>query len=428
MYKVICQSPFVFTKLISGTSEARSFIQLKDSGFLVVGMHNISITLPTYFSFAYRLDKYGNEIWTKIYQNIFIASDIEMLNDTSAIITGKYANNPNITFTIIDLNGDSITSIEYIDSGTDISRLIKRINNNEYLLNNVSINNYAFQVLDSNFNDVWHDYANFGFAGFIYPDIDNGYFACGYSDGLIDPYQVQRRDSNGTIIWNRNYGNLWNNSTPDLYATGVVCEDSNYLIGCDRGEYELMKLDRNTGDTLWTKNINAGSNESYIFPLSYNRFIFPGDVSSFKYYLIDQNADTINSFKTACVINYAKQTYNGGFAYCGYFWKNNTYYSCLISCDSLGNTIFTSQIELPQQDEVSAFPNPADDYVTFAWPTVKQNKLVTLTIYDAQGIVHLQKMIAPQEQININQLANGIYNAVISNGERQMRTRFVVVR
>ncbi|MBK8847187.1 MAG: T9SS type A sorting domain-containing protein [Bacteroidetes bacterium] len=425
------QSTFFYKNQIGYHTYTHTFIELNDSGYICAGRNEDKLFGGNYESFIFRLDKFGNQIWFKMFHDWKGILNIEKLNDTLIIVATSFKLNiGTVNFAIINLNGDSVDSRYIFTNGVYAdSRFIKRSKDQGFVLTNASNFDYAFQKVDSNFNNVWHDYMQMGFAGIMYEDIDNGYFACGWSGGTYDAWQVQRRDSMGNILWNRTYGDLWWNTQGDLYPTGVVCPDSNYLIACDRGDYDFMKLDRNTGDTLWTKDIFFGTTYEFILPYDSNVFLIRGHGLSNLHYFINQDADTLFSFHTeVSEIFDIKKTKDNGFAYLGFLFKNSIWYACLVKCDSLGNTIFTSQIELTLQDEDSAFPNPASDYVRFAIPNDLLNRKATITIYDVYGNLFLQKTIAPQEQIDVSLFANGLYTAVISNGDKQRHTRFVVVR
>src|SRR4051812_25423008 len=60
------QVAFVKTYLNSGINFSSSFVETGDSGFIIVGSSKISASLPQY-SFAMRLNKYGDTLWTRNY-------------------------------------------------------------------------------------------------------------------------------------------------------------------------------------------------------------------------------------------------------------------------------------------------------------------------------------------------------------------------
>ncbi|MBK8845616.1 MAG: T9SS type A sorting domain-containing protein [Bacteroidetes bacterium] len=124
---------------------------------------------------------------------------------------------------------------------------------------------------------------------------------------------------------------------------------------------------------------------------------------------------------------------DGGYAYSGYLYNPQfTIQSVLIvKTDSLGNTIFTSQIEIPNETELLIYPNPTSDILNFNLPIELDGNNVTITVYDALGseksLLKYDKLSSKQYQFDCSSLPNGLYSISMQTEEKRYWQKFVVL-
>lgn len=76
-------------------------------------------------------------------------------------------------------------------------------------------------------------------------------------DGITDKLQVNKINSNGAVIWKKNFtqgykytsGNSFETSASDLIAIGTTIEEANWV----NSKVFLAKLNLTNGDTIWTR-------------------------------------------------------------------------------------------------------------------------------------------------------------------------------
>ena len=162
--------------------------------------------------------------------------------------------------------------------------------------------------------------------------IEGNFVVC----GMGDPFKVTLYDSAGGLLWMRQHGTLYNPWT-DYGATSVIqLADSNYLVSCmnDTPGYmgvgwNLMKLDKNNGDTLQTYLFSPFTNmldwQAYLMHLS-DSTIFWG--LSFYFQHFDKYMNLLGSYWNfppgwSGTIYDIKPTHDRGIIGSGYEIKNN---------------------------------------------------------------------------------------------------------
>ncbi|MEO8146930.1 MAG: T9SS type A sorting domain-containing protein, partial [Bacteroidia bacterium] len=399
------------------------FVQLKDSGFIIVGAYG---TFTGYNGLLLRIDKYGDTLWTKKCPWASEFYGILNLNDTSFIVTG--APNP-VSIWAFNINGDSLWRKTYdtISTGNRSFRIYKTPDNG-YIMSNAT-SNYGFLKLDSAFNEQWHDYQNMSGGCVLYPDIDGGFIGVG-EVGFTYPYGVQRRNTAGSIIWNFSYGYMPGN-TSNYYASGVVIlPDSNYLISCTGYDWGIMKINRNNGDTMWTKHYSFSFNGiDALFYYEANKYFLS---ESAKLYMINANADTLWSKQLPFIpgnISDLHITSDGGFAYCGSTIIGSIEKVIFVKCDSLGNTILTSIFD-PENNfqPLTIYPNPATDKLYINAGTLINEKNLLFTLTDLQGRSILNEQYEVSQPIDVSTLPCGIYIATLKGKEKEVRGTVVIQR
>ncbi|MEO8149283.1 MAG: T9SS type A sorting domain-containing protein [Bacteroidia bacterium] len=402
---------------------AYSFVQLNDSGFLMAGEYGVSGN--GHRAMMIRIDKYGDTLWTKKFPSLGGMYDIIMLDDTTVMVTVSITP---ITIIKYSINGDSLGAYSYNIGASEVSVAIYKTKDKGYIMSNGSAS-YGFLKLDSAFNEQWHDYKNMCCGGMLVPDIDGGYVGVGKGGSDVQPYMVQRRDSAGNILWNYQYGNEspWAN---DDYASDVlILPDSNYLVSCALGNsWQLMKINRNNGDTMWTKEIYPISLTYAMDYYSGNRYLLGGGVD----FIIDENGDSLwTSIKSwGMFIAYdIHPTSDGGFAQCGYSGGGASQVISFVKYDSLGNTVFTSVLD-PENNlqTLSLYPNPATDKLYINAGTMLNEKKLVFTLTDLQGRSVLNTLYEASTPIDVSALPNGIYIATLKGKEKEVRGKVIIQR
>lgn len=430
------QITFTKTYVEFGDNHAFEFAELSDSGFIIVGASRITGTLPEY-SFAMRITKYGDTLWTKNYSaNSGRVYGITSIDDTSCIIHGGFyqSGGSGITLAKINLNGDTIFRKEFGNSGS--SGGIHKTYDGGYITNNVAASDYGFLKLDSSANEEWHTWENMQIGcAEIKPDINKGYIAVGGRYDNFTPYEIARLDSAGGIIWQYQYGNTISTMFIPVYAIDVVVmADSNYLVGTRGPDWQLMKIDRNTGDTLWTRNYDSSFYYSYVvYCMDYagsDQYII-GTASYFM--LINSNGDSIWKksipFTPYTAIYDVHKTSDGGYAFCGSYFNISLNYRAIIfvKLDSLGNTVFTSVFN-PENNfqPLSIYPNPFIDNISITiqnqnptQSTITIKNILGQTVFTEQPGIRTFK---PGTSLDLGFLSKGIYflEVVLKDGERMV--------
>lgn len=406
------------------SNAAHGFVQLKDSGFIIAGGCGAGSINK---GLLMRIDKYGDTVWVKKCDWSDDLYGIEHLNDTAVIVTGVH---PIITIWAYSINGDSLWSKSYDSSSTgDYSLRIYKTADQGYIMTNAATD-YGFLKIDSVFNEQWHDYQYMPGGGTLYPDIDGGYLGGGGCGGAAIPYQVQRRDSPGNVIWNHCYGNMPGN-TQEYYETGlVILPDSNYLITCSGYDWDAMKIDRNTGDTIWTKTLSFITAALGLDYYTMNRFLL---VTPHAIYIVNENLDTIWSGYKPLPINVSniKRTSDGGFAYCGSTFGSlpQQRFLTFVKYDSLGNTVFTSVFN-PENNlqPLSFYPNPASNEINISPGNMAVEKNLFFTLCDLQGRIIFQQKCDVSKPIDVSTLPEGLYIASLKGKEKEVRGKVIVQR
>ncbi|MEO8146370.1 MAG: T9SS type A sorting domain-containing protein [Bacteroidia bacterium] len=420
------QIQFAKTYPITNNCHANDFIQLNDSGFIIVGGYKVPGN--SYRALMMRINKYGDTVWTKQFTWADEFYSIVDFDDTTFIVTAIY--NP-ISVFAFNINGDSLWSHSYNLSLPDVSVFIYKTQDKGYILTNGSNSGYRFLKLDSNFMEQWHDDDNMYDGGIVYPDIDDGFVAGGEGGFYHNPYTVQRRNSQGSMLWNYNYGNMPGNTNDYTVRNVIVLPDSNYLASCDGYDWNLMKIDRNTGDTIWTRSY------PFFAPFGlYNMLPRGSNINSTDYFLvgsgyiykIDTAADTL-WFHPIFDSKNLKTTNDHGIAYCGAYLVGASQLLLFVKCDSIGNTVISSVFN-PENNfqPLTIYPNPATDKLYINAGTMINEKRLLFSLTDLQGRSVLNEQYEASLPIDVSTLPGGIYIATLKGKEKEVRGKVVIQR
>ncbi|MBK8845617.1 MAG: hypothetical protein IPO27_03250 [Bacteroidetes bacterium] len=213
-------------------------------------------------AFFFKLNKYGDSTYYRTYlKDSSVVYYSAKQNDSVILVTplifskNKYINLAKVS----SINGDTISNWNYFlpNYPTGYSRLIFLLKNSDILLINTWAGNYNIMRLNSNGQIIWH--TGTPMAGIIncIEDYDGNIIEVGADPTSIDPYHVRKLDSAGNVIWDRTYGNNWQYFSGYTNWWFVQMNDSNYLNSIIMQDCHLIKIDRNTGDTIWTRTTNS---------------------------------------------------------------------------------------------------------------------------------------------------------------------------
>lgn len=234
-------------------------------------------------------------------------------------------------------------------------------------------------------------------------------------------------NSNGAIIWEKHFGETYNNSwykeieineLGEIYALGSTQENSN-------GSFDILlsKLDTN-GNKIWDRNF--GNNE---FDYGNSMFIDQSNI-----YIAGTSCTNSNNYSTD--IKALKLDFNGSVIWEHNFGGNKSEYANKIkptynglaiigSTKSYGNGGSESYlIELSlsgdilykgnthkENSTITLYPNPANDYISVTLSNLDDCTKIPIEIFDSKGklINHFQLDNQNTKQIDLTKYSKGIY-------------------
>ncbi|MBI5217973.1 MAG: T9SS type A sorting domain-containing protein [Bacteroidia bacterium] len=408
LLKTTANGDSLWSKLYYGTPHHKIYFnyfqQTADSGFIFCGLFGDpdSIPFPLYTSNIYLLktNKYGDSLWSKIY-DLSPLSDwpnyIEETSDGGFILTGYYNYEDNsgsdILFMKTNSTGDSLWTKIYGNPGQvwDVGNWIYETPDGGYLAG-VSNPACSLMKLNSSGDTLW--------TKVILNDYKAVEFSKCSDGGLImlsgiwissenRDIRVIKIDSFGNIQWDKLYGCAGYDASYDITQTF----DGGFMVlvqkSCSPATFlYLMKID-SYGDTLWSKAFP----QNYLYPISF------------------------------------LQTQDSGFILTGSYYNGTDYDILLIKTDSAGNSP-ASINEIFEKEQILFYPNPFDNNLNIEFE-IKSNADIQFAIYDNTGKEinlserkHLMKGLY-HEQINTEFYKSGLYFFVINiNG--QIRSRKIV--
>ena len=394
----------------AGVEKGNSVIQTPDSGFAVVGYTNSSGN-GGYDVYLVRTDKNGKVLWAKTYGG----TDWDFGN---SIIRTK--------------NGD------YVIAGSTYS--YGNGNEDVYL---VKTDSTGKQLWDLPFGGASEDEAKS-----VAESTDGGYFITGYTksfgNGNEDVYLL-KTDSDGSLQWTKTYGG----AAEDIGSEGKQTRDGGYIVIASTKSFEtgkyfdywLLKTD-SVGDTLnyWTRRESAKDDKyatsvcqtydgGYIFTghvgiSNFDIFLFKTDASGWwQNYRTYGGTDVENAFSV-------KQTFDSGYVVVG---TTNSYgggypniYVLKTGSDLTSTGIVQVVVGVEEikysNNKVVIYPKPAFDHIQ-----INSDARSVLEIFDSMGKSILLTQLSKETSfIDVSYLPNGIYFALISNGEYNLSDKIII--
>ncbi len=369
-----------------------------------------------------RCNQYGDSLYSFKYDSC-LSGSIVLLNDSEAVTPGLYSYLYATHITKFNfINGDTMLVKSYpLNFATGY---MHRCPDGGYIMLNYNAGNYTYIKVDGNCNMEWHQDPNMAVGAMqIKPDPLGGFVAFGNHGYTSNPYGVQRLDSAGLIVWNFGYGDVpfvdwdYNYDATDV----VITDDSNYIVTCYDFYETFMKINRVTGDTIWTKSgesayvINNGGNDTYLTVTSNN-------VGLWSFGLINGNGDFI--WQTPVVPtnffpSYCSKTLDGGFAFCGQ--TSNYQTMVFVKLDSTGNVTNASMYDIEKHKQIYFYPNPVRDVLNFSAKQTTGN--FTFCVYNFSGNKVVE--VKNKSSVDVSALPAGFYVAEVREGEKVVREKFV---
>ena len=251
-------------------------------------------------------------------------------------------------------------------------------------------------------------------------------------------FQVQA-DCNGTL---GTYAALTTFTT-----TGASCADSNEPNNSRTGAKTIAVNTNITAqiasatDNDWYRFSNTSTTRNIKINLS----TLPADYDVKLYrsstqLAVSENANTLDEQIIYNTTTVSTSYYAYVYGYNGAF--SNT--QCYTLRVSLSGTAWLQVMPDERSDEVTfeipvvfenagfgMYPNPADASLTLEIPVIEENTLVSVTISDISGRLMLQQQpnLSKDENrlnINLNEMANGVYFVQVRNGDKQHTRKLVV--
>ncbi|MBK8847234.1 MAG: T9SS type A sorting domain-containing protein [Bacteroidetes bacterium] len=309
---------------------------------------------------------------------------------------------------------------------------VYRTKNGDMLIGSTGPNAGVYGLIrtDSLFNVKWTQYCPGGAEHILEDSLGNILVSGSNVSQALKPFILNYFDSAGNLIWNRYYGDNVNFTGNILAANILLLPDSNFLLvgeGSLGAAYHFAKIERATGDTIYTRNL------SYYYPRMALQIsgdnIFTCSNKDFNFY--NTNGDLLYSkpfpmpfpkFQASHAIN----TIDGGIVVAGVTVpgnNNNVRLPTLIKIDTLGNSMPLSISDFEKiNSQFTVYPNPVSGELHFYLPALLAQQDVIMSVYDATG-----RLVISANQINrcenetctldCSALNNGFYSMVIQGKE-----------
>jgi len=405
-------SQITFFKTFGDTAETHddvghSVLQTEDGGYIVAGEYGRCDV------YLVRTDEHGDTLWTKTYGDPEIPEAAYSMDktDDGGYLISAYIEDPLWRLWLIktDSQGDSLWTRTYpVRAGF----CIKRTKDDGFVITGTGINGWTgiyLLKIDSQGEIQWlKSCTEYGYGRCVQQTSDNGYIVTGLASSSIC---IIKANADGDTVWTKYYFSEYLN---DAYS---ICEtkDGGYFVAGqytyteEHGELEahiwLLRTD-SKGDTLWTKKINTGSWEDYVYSCkrtSDNGFIIVGEtcyitLNSDIYLLkLDEKGDyqwssTVGSnlVEKGQFRGYdVEETTDGGYIITGFKSKRYGEYEdlCLLKVDNQGQIVGIDDAKpvIPSAfGLLQNYPNPFNASTTLRYeiPTASR---VKITLYDLLG-------------------------------------------
>ncbi|HYV94352.1 MAG TPA: T9SS type A sorting domain-containing protein [Chitinophagales bacterium] len=413
---------------------AQSIIQTPDEGYLVAGLKQVIGT--DWRLMLMRTDKYGNEVWTKLFAyppNSIEPSSIENTNDGNYIITGL--SGYDVFLLKVDTQGNEMWHKIYETPDKDWGKEAKQALDNGYIIagwraqtSYPSRNDMLLVRTNEDGDTLWtRVYHNDGISntGYAIDQLPDSSIVLAGTTGLSSTnLYIVRVKFNGDTIWTKTINSLISGTAYDVTLAdngNIIVAGYSTLNGCSQPVSVEMDLN---GNLIWYQIYTDGPcGWAYsVTKTSDNGYALFGLDESYDCYLIKTNSSGNQQwFKKFHErdANYGycmRQTSDDGFIMTG-ITSSNGYYPdiLLIKTDSTGN-VLSGINEIQNADIFLIFPNPTSNNLEIQ---NNSKQVPQFSCYNSLGEKVISKLLTNKTSIiDLSAYSNGIYFYNLGNDKQ----------
>ncbi len=264
------------------SSNIWDIIQTKDSGYLILAVVNLQVlgALTPMCSNIIKLDKYGNLVWSKVFNLIRpINQRVVESDDNSIYITGSFSTSipsPAVSYIVrLDMNGNLIWS-KKISQAYNVFLYPNKFGLMITFDRTLSINGLV--QLDTNGQIKWQKYSNDRFSGPLFLNDGSGINSIYSITNPNTKTNLVKFDSSGNIIWSKSI-----NHFGGLYPSNIQKGYWSIAFDFAQNKHLVLKLDSNLNapncispytvnllnDSIQVVNFNIGLTTATIFKHTY---------------------------------------------------------------------------------------------------------------------------------------------------------------
>jgi hypothetical protein len=433
-----------------GTGDnGQSVVQASDSGYYIAGVRVSGTSTFIGEGLLKRTDKYGNELWTK-YLSTPGSSDltfdwIEKTSDGNLVVTGI------VNYGVVNGNSDYDVYLAKLDTSGAVLwhknyggeyrqrgyRVMETFDGGFIVggwneITGTAITSFYLVRTSSTGDTVWtKSYSNgmqqYGLS--VAQTADSGFVICG---SIQQPTQigthsyVVRTNADGDTIWTKILSGLGQGAAYDVRAaSGNHVLIAGYTVASCSQPY-LCELDEN-GAIVWKHSYSDGPcgwAQSVTRTNDYGYAVFGMDNSS-DYYLIKTDSTgnqqwfkkfhESNSDYGYCV----RQTLDGGYIMTGTTAMGASDIDISLIKTGIEGELMTSVDKLDGNSPMTAYPNPAEGFVSLAVAEKFRSVPLTIRIYNTLGQhMLLEDNYRSSKRIDLSNLPAGMYHIIVSFGEQ----------
>lgn len=441
-YSSLAQITFEETYGSSFFEEAKAVKQIPDGGYIIGGTNLVKV------------DANGIEEWSKPY----VSSYVNTTENLGYILINS--SSPTITFTKVDLNGDTVWQTNYSQGiWANHGKYIEQVDDGGYIVagnyQDVAGSGMLLLKLDSLGNKLWQrTFSEPTSAAFCHgfsaqQTNDNGYIIAGFT--YIDYYTEARQkdvfivktDSLGNEQWRKYFGGEMDDvgSFVKQDALGnfyIAATTDSYGIGVESNMY-LIKLASN-GDSLWTKTYGGEFEDiaTGLWTRNDGGCIVVGKSNSFTnsdfngYVVkVDSNGDSLwtRNYGEAGDegLNSVQQTSDNGHIMAGFTNSVGAgdFDMLLLKTDSLGHINYNTGVDetLNSKLNFTVYPNPVTELLAVECDEDISSPLMVRNIHG--------KIVAsfPKDSkvLDMSNLINGVYFLQFVINDTPTMKKFIVL-
>ncbi len=431
MIKTDASGDTLWTRSFGGPGDdyGMSVKQTTDKGYIVVGYTN---SFGQGFDDVYliKTDSLGDVLWSKTYggTDFDFGSSVQQTSEGGYIVVGSTASfgsgNYDVYLIKINSTGDTLWTKTLGGSALDEGISAQQTNDGGYIIAGTTLSfgvgNYSAYLnkIDANGNVIWaKTYATSGSEEVHQMQLtdDGGYIIAGgiFIGPTITLSSIFKTNSNGDLLWAKNYSNGGSNSVQETNDRGYI------ITGSEGGLAFLIRTD-SVGDTIWTKSfkgINAYAYGNFVQQTTDNGFIVTGSTHIFgandPVYLIktDSNGNSCiqNNFSTTVTtpvytVNPAVSSASHGGKIGNPATMHNFGGDIFDICSHVG-----IETTIKSKNALFIYPDPFSSETTLETDKLFNN--VILSVYNMQGqlVKQIKNINGHAVTLHRDNLTTGIY-------------------